>query len=177
MLCIPHRRHHHRRSIAMTLFSTEQKFIDWCKRDLRQYGIDSQQAKRAAIEYLHYKGYDPYERRAVMLPADPSTHGLTEAFAKRLGVVKSTYIEAWQAFLKDLENGDDYLPTQRWPVMRDGRKIGTLAYEFDESDIKSNSIWYTPRPGDIIRDTTRKQFTVAHTMGGGDLDCIMGFRR
>jgi hypothetical protein len=67
------------------------------------------------------------------------------------------------------------LPRQRLPIMQRGRRVGTVAPDFDSLAIKSRSFLYDPRPGDFIRDGN--VWIASPTLGPGDFECIPGFQR
>lgn len=67
------------------------------------------------------------------------------------------------------------IPKERVPVFWCGRRIGTMAPDFDPAAIKSKSFLYDPRPGDFERDGDR--WLAAQSLGPGDLDCVPGFQR
>ena len=73
------------------------------------------------------------------------------------------------------EGLEQYIPTERLPVIRNGRRIGTMPPDFDPAAIKSLSFLYDPRPGDFRREGDT--WVVDRTMGGGDVDCVVGFIR
>lgn len=67
------------------------------------------------------------------------------------------------------------MPTERVPVFRDGRRIGTLPPDFDPAFARSNSFMYDVRPGDFTREG--ESWVVGRTMGASDVDCVVGFVR
>lgn len=69
----------------------------------------------------------------------------------------------------------DLVPTARLPVMHDGVRVGTMAADFDPDRVRSRSMMYDPRPGDFRRE--RDTWVAARSLGGGDLDAVVGFRR
>lgn len=66
-------------------------------------------------------------------------------------------------------------PTERLPVIHHGQQVGTMAPDFDPDNVKSNSFWYDPRPGDFRRDGDT--WVAARTLGPGDVDAVAGFVR
>lgn len=156
-------------------WETERKFVDWVHSAINTYGIDSQYAKTAMIEYCKYKGHSPHDKT------------ISDAFPMAVigpDVVLDApmpIIEVWYQYLQQFQRGEiRELPDVRWPVFRcppEHQQIGSLPFEFDENNIRSKSIFYDARPGDIVRDTPNKRFLVNLMLGGGDLDCIVGFSR
>jgi len=67
------------------------------------------------------------------------------------------------------------VPTERLPVIQDGRRIGTMPPDFDPASARSTSFLYDVRPGDFRREGDT--WVVGKTMGGGDVDCVVGFIR
>lgn len=67
------------------------------------------------------------------------------------------------------------MPTERVPVIRNGRRIGTLPPDFDPTFARSNSFMYDVRPGDLTREGD--SWVVGRTMGASDIDCVVGFVR
>jgi hypothetical protein len=67
------------------------------------------------------------------------------------------------------------MPTERLPVIQYGRRIGTMAPDFDPASVRSNSFMYDPRPGDFRREGDK--WVVGKTMGASDVDCVAGFVR
>jgi hypothetical protein len=65
------------------------------------------------------------------------------------------------------------LPSERVPVMRRGRCIGTLPPDFDPMSAKVNSLFYDLRPGDFRREGD--VWIACHTLGPGDLEAVPGF--
>lgn len=66
-------------------------------------------------------------------------------------------------------------PTGRLPVMRNGRRIGTLPAAFDPEFARSTSFLYDVRPGDLVREG--EAWIVGLNMGACDIDCVAGFVR
>lgn len=66
-------------------------------------------------------------------------------------------------------------PTERLPVIHHGRRIGTMAPDFDPDNVKSNSPWYDARPGDFVREGDT--WVANRTLGASDPDCVVGFLR
>jgi hypothetical protein len=65
--------------------------------------------------------------------------------------------------------------TERLPVHQSGRKIGTMAPDFDPLAVRSTSFLYDPRPGDfVLRDGV---WIAAPQLGPGDLESVPGFER
>ena len=73
------------------------------------------------------------------------------------------------------EGLEQFIPTERLPVIRNGRRIGTMAPDFDPSNIKSTSPFYDPRAGDFRREGDA--WIADRTLGAGDPDCVVGFVR
>lgn len=69
----------------------------------------------------------------------------------------------------------EHVSSERIPVMRCGRKVGTLPGDFDPDNIKSLSFLYDPRPGDFRREGDT--WIAAKNLGGGDLEAVPGFER
>lgn len=67
------------------------------------------------------------------------------------------------------------MPTERVPVIRNGRRIGTMPPDFDPAFARSISFMYDYRPGDLVRDGDT--WMVGRSMGAGDIDCVAGFVR
>lgn len=65
------------------------------------------------------------------------------------------------------------VPTERLPVMLHGIRWGTMAPDFDPSNVRSNSFWYDPRPGDFKREGDT--WVAARTLGPGDVESVVGF--
>jgi hypothetical protein len=63
--------------------------------------------------------------------------------------------------------------TEPTAVYQHGMKIGTVPPGFDPARIKSTSPWYSPRPGDFVRDGDH--WVAARTLGPGDLEAVPGF--
>ncbi len=66
-------------------------------------------------------------------------------------------------------------PTERLPVFHHGRRVGTMAPDFDPASVSTISFLYDPRPGDFRREGDT--WVAARTLGPGDLDCVLGFVR
>lgn len=69
----------------------------------------------------------------------------------------------------------DALPTDRVDVVQCGRKIGTVAPDFDPMAIRSASFLYDPRPGDFT--LVDGAWIAAKNLGPGDFECVPGFVR
>jgi hypothetical protein len=67
------------------------------------------------------------------------------------------------------------MPTNRLPVIYHGRRVGTLAPDFDPAFARSRSFMYDVRPGDFRREGDT--WIAANNMGAGDFDCVVGFIR
>lgn len=67
------------------------------------------------------------------------------------------------------------MPTERVPVVRNGRRIGTMPPDFDPAFARSISFMYDPRPGDFTREGDT--WVLGRTMGASDVDCVAGFVR
>lgn len=65
------------------------------------------------------------------------------------------------------------IPTERVPVIQHGRKIGSVAGDFDSYAINSTSFFYDPRPGDFRRE--EDGWVASGTLGPGDIEAIPGF--
>jgi predicted deacylase len=76
---------------------------------------------------------------------------------------------------KVMESYGVEIPTERVPVMRYGRRVGTVPGDFDLSFARSRSPFYDVRPGDLTRQGD--VWVAARNMGASDLDCLIGFRR
>lgn len=73
---------------------------------------------------------------------------------------------------------EDYgveMPTERVPVIRNGRRIGTLPPDFDPAFARSISFMYDVRLGDFTREGNT--WVLGRTMGASDIDCVAGFVR
>jgi len=70
---------------------------------------------------------------------------------------------------------DEPMPTERIPVIHHGRRVGTMAPDFDPLTVRSRSFLYDPRPGDFRREGDT--WVANRTLGPGDLDVIHGFVR
>lgn len=79
------------------------------------------------------------------------------------------------AELMRAEGLEDFLPTERLPVIQYGRRIGTMAPDFDPATARSTSMWYDVRPGDFRREGDT--WVAARTLGACDVDCVAGFVR
>ncbi len=67
------------------------------------------------------------------------------------------------------------MPTERLPVIYHGRRVGTMAPDFDPATARSISFMYDVRPGDFRREGNT--WVVGRAMGAGDVDCVAGFIR
>ena len=67
----------------------------------------------------------------------------------------------------------DQIPTERVIVTQHGRKIGTVAPDFDPMFIKSKNYFYDPRPGDFVREGD--VWVASRMLGPGDLEAVPGF--
>lgn len=67
------------------------------------------------------------------------------------------------------------MPTERLPVIQHGKRIGTMAPDFDPDFVHSISFLYDPRPGDFKREGDA--WIVGRTLGASDVDCVAGFVR
>lgn len=79
------------------------------------------------------------------------------------------------AALMDAEGLAEFMPTERLPVFQYGRRIGTMAPDFEPMTAKSMSPFYDVRPGDFVRSD--EGWVVGRTMGAADVDCVEGFVR
>lgn len=70
---------------------------------------------------------------------------------------------------------DIEMPTERLPVVHHGRRVGTMAPDFDPVTVRSVSFMYDPRPGDFRREGDT--WVASRTLGPGDLDYVAGFVR
>jgi hypothetical protein len=70
---------------------------------------------------------------------------------------------------------DIEMPTERLPVIQYGRRIGTMAPDFDPASIRTTSFLYDPRPGDFRREGDT--WIAGRTLGASDVDCVAGFVR
>lgn len=70
---------------------------------------------------------------------------------------------------------DIEMPTERLPVIYHGRRVGTMAPDFDPATVRSISFMYDVRPGDFRREGDT--WVAGRTLGHGDLDCVAGFVR
>jgi len=75
--------------------------------------------------------------------------------------------------LSDMGYGAE-LPTERVAVLYHGRRVGTMAADFDPLAIKSRSFLYDPRPGDFKREGD--VWVASKTLGFGDLEAVPGFK-
>lgn len=75
--------------------------------------------------------------------------------------------------LRDMGLGH-LVPTERLPVMWVGRKVGSMAPDFDPGRIKSRTFLYDARPGDFTRDGDT--WVASKMLGPGDLEAVPGFR-
>jgi hypothetical protein len=66
-------------------------------------------------------------------------------------------------------------PTERLPVIKNGERIGTMAPDFDPDNVRSNSFFYDPRPGDFRQEGDA--WIAARNLGASDPDCVVGFIR
>lgn len=73
------------------------------------------------------------------------------------------------------EGLEQFIPTERIPVIQYGKRIGTMAPDFDPASARSTSPWYDVRPGDFRRDGNA--WVVGRTLGASDVDCVAGFIR
>lgn len=69
----------------------------------------------------------------------------------------------------------DQVPTERRPVIQYGKRIGTMAPDFDPATAKSTSPWYDVRPGDFRLEDGA--WVADRTLGASDVDCVAGFVR
>jgi hypothetical protein len=67
------------------------------------------------------------------------------------------------------------MPTERIPVIHHGRRVGTMAPDFDPLTARSISFMYDVRAGDFRREGDT--WVAARNLGPGDLDCVAGFVR
>jgi hypothetical protein len=67
------------------------------------------------------------------------------------------------------------MPTERLPVIHHGRRVGTMAPDFDPVCARSISFMYDVRPGDFRREGDT--WVAGRSLGPGDLDCVAGFVR
>jgi hypothetical protein len=74
--------------------------------------------------------------------------------------------------LRDMGYGH-LLPTERVPVMQEGRRIGTMEPYFDPLSVKSTSPFYDVREGDFKREGD--VWIASRTLGPGDLEAVPGF--
>lgn len=70
---------------------------------------------------------------------------------------------------------DIEMPTERVPVMQCGRRVGTMAPDFDPFTAKSRSFLYDYRAGDLRREGA--VWIAGRTLGASDLDMLVGFVR
>jgi hypothetical protein len=70
---------------------------------------------------------------------------------------------------------EQFVPTERLPVIQYGRRIGTMPPDFDPANARSTSFMYDVRPGDFRREGDT--WVVGRTLGAGDVDCVAGFVR
>lgn len=73
------------------------------------------------------------------------------------------------------EGLEQHIPTERIPVMQYGRRIGTMAPDFDPASARSNSLMYDVRPDDFRREGDT--WVASRTLGASDVDCVIGFIR
>jgi hypothetical protein len=72
-----------------------------------------------------------------------------------------------------LQDYDIEMPTERLPVIHHGRRVGTMAPDFDPVTARSISFMYDVRPGDFRREGDT--WVAGRTLGPGDLECVAGF--
>jgi hypothetical protein len=65
------------------------------------------------------------------------------------------------------------LPTERLPVIHHGRRVGTMAPDFDPNNIKTPGFLYQPRLGDFTR--VDDAWIACRTLGIGDIEMVDGF--
>ena len=70
---------------------------------------------------------------------------------------------------------EQFIPTERLPVFQYGRRIGTMAPDFDPASVRSTSFLYDPRPGDFRREGDT--WVAGRSLGASDVDCVAGFIR
>lgn len=63
----------------------------------------------------------------------------------------------------------------RMPVVRYGEVIGSFPAGFNPRFARSNSFMYDIRQGDFTLENGK--WTVANSLGAGDVDCVIGFIR
>ena len=68
----------------------------------------------------------------------------------------------------------DQLPTERFDLFQDGRKIGTLPPDFDPLFVKSKTFLYQVRQGDFTFDNDK--WIADRTLCPGDLEAVPGFQ-
>lgn len=65
--------------------------------------------------------------------------------------------------------------TDRVPVFQNGRKVGSVPWDFYPARIRSTSPLYEPRAGDFVRKEDGWHADIH--LGYGDLGAVPGFRR
>lgn len=70
---------------------------------------------------------------------------------------------------------EQFIPSERLPVFQYGRRVGTMAPDFDPVSARSKSFLYDVRPGDFRREGD--SWVVGRSLGASDLDCVEGFIR
>ena len=70
---------------------------------------------------------------------------------------------------------EQFMPTERLPVIQYGRRIGTLPPDFDPVNARSTSFMYDVRLGDFRREGDT--WVAGRTLGARDVDCVAGFMR
>jgi hypothetical protein len=70
---------------------------------------------------------------------------------------------------------EQFIPTERLPVIQYGRRIGTMPPDFDPVSARSTSLMYDVRPGDFRREADT--WVASETLGASDVDCVAGFIR
>jgi hypothetical protein len=66
-------------------------------------------------------------------------------------------------------------PTERVPVMQNGRRLGTLPANFEPLNARRRNSEYEVRPGDFRREGGA--WIVEKTLCSEDLDAVIGFER
>lgn len=80
-------------------------------------------------------------------------------------------------FLKHLAEslGEEISASELWPVRQGSRPVGWLPSDADPLFLRSSSLFYDVRPDDFAKGD--REWIAAPSLGPGDLDAVLGFRR